>query len=102
MLNAGLISIALHVGFLTFVADGPPDFDIEKSCAGLTAGNTGITRPQQACREDERKAQSELARSWASYPAAERNFCIESASLVGAPSYVQLLTCLQIAQPKAP
>lgn len=100
MLNAGLISIALHAGLLTFVADGPPRFDIEKSCAGLTASNSGIPRPQQACREDESKAQSALAGRWASYPAGARNRCIESASLVGAPSYVQVLTCLEMAKPQ--
>lgn len=99
MLNAGLISIALHAGLLTTVADGPPRFDIGKSCAGLTAGNSGIARPQQACREDESKAQSALTGRWASYPASARERCVKSASLVGAPSYVQVLTCLEMTKP---
>ncbi|KRE16541.1 hypothetical protein ASE63_15085 [Bosea sp. Root381] len=100
MLNAGLIAIAVNAGLLTFVADGPPRFDIEKSCAGLTARNSGIARPQQACHDDESKAQTALAASWANYSAADRNRCVESASLVGAPSYVQVLTCLEMTKPK--
>jgi hypothetical protein len=100
MWNAGLISIALHAGLLTFAADGPPRFDINKSCAGLTAQNSGIARPQQACREDENKAQSALAGRWAGYPAGARDRCVKSASLVGAPSYVQVLTCLEMTKPQ--
>lgn len=99
MLKAGLISIALNAGLLSFVSEGPPRFDIEKACAGLTAANSGIARPQQSCREDENKARVTLDGSWASYPAAERNRCVEAAGLVGAPSYVQVLTCLQLAKP---
>ena len=100
MLNPSLIAIALNAGLVTLVADNPPRFDIEKSCAGLTAQNSGIQRPQQACHDDESKARSALTASWASYPAPERNRCVESASLVGAPSYVQVLTCLEMTKPK--
>ena len=38
-----------------------------------------------------------LEQTWASWPAADRSQCTDTAKM-GAPSYVELLTCLQMQQ----
>lgn len=93
MIAAGLLSLSLAPGLLVPVADGPPRFDIEASCRGVaSAGGTPST-----CRDEERRAQASLEAKWASFRPGNRNECLEAAKLVGTPSYVQLLTCLEIA-----
>jgi hypothetical protein len=96
MIAGALLSLSLSTGLLIPVADNPPRFDIEASCKGVaSAGGT-----PSACREDERKAQTALEAKWQAYRPANRNQCLEAAKLVGSPSYVQLLTCLELAANK--
>lgn len=93
MIAAGLLSLSLSTGLLIPVADGPPRFDIEAGCKGVAAaGGTA-----SACRDEERRAQASLETKWASFRPANRTECLEASKLVGTPSYVQLLTCLEIA-----
>jgi hypothetical protein len=61
-------------------------------------------RPQyQAClgatRRHEQDARSKLEQDWSQYSAAQRNHCDGLVTdLGGAPSYVELLTCLEMAK----
>lgn len=96
MIAAALLSLSLSTGLVIPVADNIPRFDIDASCRGVAAAG-GTT---SGCREDERRAQTALEGKWAAYRPANRNECLESAKLVGAPSYVQLLTCLELAASK--
>jgi hypothetical protein len=93
MFPAGLLALSLSTGLLLPVADGPPRFDIEASCRGVAAAGGTVS----TCREEERRAQASLEGKWASFRPANRNECLQAARLVGTPSYVQLLTCLEIA-----
>lgn len=100
MLSAALLSLSLSTGLVIPVADGPPRFNIDATCeAAAKAG--GGDRTAVACRDDERKAQTSLEAKWESYRPASRNECVESTRLVGSPSYVQVLTCLEIAAANA-
>lgn len=96
MIAAALLSLSLSTGLLIPVADSPPRFDIDASCKGV-ASPGGIT---SACHDDERRAQTALEAKWQAYRPASRNECLEAAKLVGPPSYVQLLTCLELAANK--
>lgn len=100
MIAAGLLSLSLSTGLLVPVADGPPRFDIEATCRTADAGGSGGGRTTGACRDDERKAQASLVAKWASYRPASRNECVEATRLGGVPSYVQVLTCLELATNK--
>jgi hypothetical protein len=93
MIAAGLLSLTLSTGMLIPVADNVPRFNIDESCRGVAAAG-GTT---SGCLEDERRAQTALAAKWEGYRPASRTECLDSAKLVGAPSYVQLLTCLELA-----
>lgn len=96
MLATGLLSLSLSTGLFVPIADTVPRFDIEAGCRGVAAaGGTA-----SACRDEERNALASLETKWAGYRPANRNECLQASELVGTPSYVQLLTCLEIAANK--
>jgi hypothetical protein len=77
-------------------ADGMPKFDVRPSCRGASA-QTGAG--MDACLADEERARQQLAAEWAQFPAGDRAECVrESGNIPGLASYVELLTCLQIAR----
>lgn len=96
MLVAGLVLLSLSSSPVHAVADAVPRFDIAASCGSADKSATGIGRPVQACRDDEEKARTALEMRWSEYPARARTTCTEGASLGGPPSYVQLITCLEM------
>jgi hypothetical protein len=100
MVIAGLVAILLSSGMVLPVADSPPRFNIEQACRHAGEPVTGVGRPNQACRDDESKAAADLQQQWAKYPPVQRATCVEGAGLGGPPSYVQVLTCLEMAAHK--
>lgn len=99
MIIAGLLSISLSASAIVPVADGPPRFDIAASCRDVGKSGGGIGRPASACVDDEQRARDQLATKWSQYPAAQRETCVEGAKLGGPPSYVQVITCLEMKKP---
>jgi hypothetical protein len=100
MIIAGLVSLTLSSGLLVPIADGPPRYDIEQTCRNAGEPAVAGRPPNQACRDDERKAETTLQQRWSQYPAATRVTCVEGTGLGGPPSYVQVLTCLEMAASK--
>jgi hypothetical protein len=82
------------------VADQVPRFDIARSCKLDVAATTGLSVDQslKICISDEQKARQQLGSQWSKFPAAGRANCTANESVGGTPSYVSLLTCLQINQ----
>jgi hypothetical protein len=80
------------------LADEVPTFDVRATCrvesqadpsAGTAAG----------CLSDEQKARETLVAQWARFAPESRTSCIEEqAGALSPRSYVELLTCLQVAQ----
>jgi hypothetical protein len=76
-------------------AAGPPKFDVSQSCEG--AARAGIVdRNKETCTADERTAQNRAARNWSQFAARDKTQCVGTVSAGGPPSYVELLTCLEI------
>jgi hypothetical protein len=50
---------------------------------------------------DETEAQKELVKSWTSFKPGAQATCVQETKIGGAPSYVELLTCLQLDQQAA-
>jgi len=48
------------------------------------------------CLRSEREAREQLTREWANFSAADRAQCTQTASMGGLPSYVELITCLEV------
>lgn len=93
-----LLPILLTASYVVLAADGLPVFDIEPSCRAAGTAAAGIGRDAEACRRDERDARTKLDADWSKYPAADRANCVRLTTLDGSPSYVEVLTCLEMAR----
>jgi hypothetical protein len=82
------------------VADQVPKFDIARSCKLDVAATTGLAngQPIKSCVNDEQKAQQQVESQWSTFPAANRAQCSSIEAIGDTPSYVSLLTCLQMDQ----
>jgi len=92
--------IILSSQLVVAVADQVPKFDIARSCKLDVAATAGLTVDQsiKSCMNDEQKARQQLGSQWSKFPAAGRASCTSQESIGGTPSYVSLLTCLQMGQ----
>lgn len=80
-------------------ADDPvPSFNIEPSCRAAAAAAVSNNRDENSCKNDENTARAQLEKEWGQYSAAQRGHCVRLSSLGGSPSYVELLTCLELAK----
>ncbi len=78
--------------------DGVPHFNIERTCREARA-YTGADKEvaYKGCLKDEADAREQLAQKWTGFKQADRRDCV----LQGAapmPSYVELLTCLEMSE----
>jgi hypothetical protein len=92
--------IALSSQLFVTVADRVPSFDIARSCKLDVAATTGLSVDQslKTCMNDENRARQQLTSQWSKFPASGKASCIPQESIGGTPSYVSLLTCLQMGQ----
>jgi hypothetical protein len=79
-------------------ADEIPAFDVSKSCrTDVQAYPTG--GGDATCVADEQKAREVLISQWTQFGPESRANCVQaSTDIAGAKSYVELLTCLQMAK----
>src|SRR3981081_4795640 len=95
---AGLIWIALLA--LPDPASAQPDrvprFDVARSCKEAQA-YTGDDKnlAYRGCMKDENDARAELVRKWAHFKPGDRKDCVAQGA-APEPSYVELLTCLEM------
>ena len=82
------------------VADRVPEFDIARSCKLDLAATAGLSVDQsmKACVNDEKRARQQLGSQWSKFSAASKAECIPQEQIGGTPSYVSLITCLQMGQ----
>jgi hypothetical protein len=76
------------------VADSAPKFDIARECQS-EGGSTAI---MTQCATDEAKARDQLQPEWIQFSPQDKAVCIREASMDGTSSYVELLTCLEMAR----
>jgi hypothetical protein len=80
---------------LTSVApDKLPAFDIAHTCQ---AEGTSVVAPGR-CTQDEGKARDQVQTKWSQFAAADKATCTKTTRTDGTPSYVELLTCLEMAR----
>ncbi|HEY6024331.1 MAG TPA: hypothetical protein VIV34_09160 [Pseudolabrys sp.] len=95
------LPVILAMSHITLVADTIPKFDVARTCRPAAVAGTMPGREASACQKDENDARSKLEQDWAHYSAAQRTQCASFAALDHAPSYVELLTCLEMAKQAA-
>ena len=73
-------------------------FDIARSCKLDTAAAAGDSVQQSLnnCVGDENSARQQLGSQWSKFSAASKAQCVPLEGIGGDPSYVSLLTCLQM------
>jgi LAS superfamily LD-carboxypeptidase LdcB len=94
---SALPAIALGGLLLVASSDRVPTLNTAPTCAGAN-GDLSATRTVPKCRESEQQARDALAAQWSNFPAADKAECVAETSIGGFPSYVQVLTCLEMAR----
>ena len=92
------ISMIVAGSLVVAVADRVPVFDVSRSCKLDVAATTGLSIDQSLknCVNDENRARQQLVSQWSKFSALSRSQCLPLESIGGTPSYVSLLTCLQM------
>jgi hypothetical protein len=86
---------------LALAADSIPKLDTRPSCRAAAAAAIGQTRNAEVCQRDEDAARDKLKQDWSGFTAAQRVHCTSLSRMGGSPSYVELLTCLEMAKAAA-
>jgi hypothetical protein len=83
------------------MADEVPQLDVSQTCRA--EASTGPSdNAIAACLADEQKAHEQLTKDWEGFAPAVKSSCrAEATDIAGIKSYVELLTCLQIARDAA-
>ncbi len=71
-----------------------PTLDVSPTCRPLPGAD--VTIDTDRCLKTEREAREQLAQQWTDFPPADRRLCTQTASMGGLPSYVALITCLEM------
>jgi hypothetical protein len=75
----------------------PPKLDVRTTCRRaqpLTGGDEQTA--YQGCVRDEADAHKELVKTWSTFKSSAQAMCVQETKIGGAPSYVEVLTCLQL------
>lgn len=76
---------------------GVPDLNVKGSCSDAQKFSTGDDKntAYKGCMQDEMNAKDSLAKRWSSFKLKDRQDCVEQAR-APSPSYVEVLTCLEM------
>jgi|SRR5688572_24818064 hypothetical protein len=88
---AWAVIVASH--FVVTVEDRVPTLNTDSVCKAKS-----IQADAERCVQDEQRARDTLTKEWAQFTGAERTRCLSTATTSGISSYVELLTCLEIAR----
>ena len=78
-------------------AGGPPNLDIEKTCQSAASAGVNDNASKDGCLRSERSAHDEIKRRWGEFTPAAKRQCEKQFEAGGFPSYVEMVTCLELA-----
>jgi uncharacterized protein CbrC (UPF0167 family) len=95
---AGFVLIALTLGTQSVIAhaDGPPKLNVVPSCTAAASYAGLVGRDETACVSDENDALDALNKNWSQYSSSDKSDCVGTVETGGPPSYVELLSCLEM------
>jgi hypothetical protein len=76
------------------ISDAVPKFDIVRECRF----EGGSTVEFDRCSQDEAAALEQLKANWAQFTGVDKRTCLSAAMVGGLASYVEFLTCLEMAR----
>jgi hypothetical protein len=95
MLAAMGTTVAVAVAFVLVAADRIPTFNVEPGCRDVAAKAAPVGSVE-ACMRKEQEARNQLVSEWTQFAAADQSYCVDLTTMAGEPSYVALLTCLEL------
>jgi hypothetical protein len=92
---------SITLGLKASAAGTAPSVDIKRTCQAAQKTITEIFGDDTAitldgCMRQEQDAADQLAKDWATYPAEDRQRCVNRTGYM--PSYVEWLTCFEMAR----
>lgn len=95
----GLTLLAGHA-----MAEGPPELDVSQTCQSSAGSQLGLSEKESrdGCLRSERAARDELKRRWGEFSPSAKAQCSKQAVAGGSPSYVETVTCLELATGTVP
>ena len=91
-----LAGIIVSISSSFAATDSMPRFDIDRSCRSELSGGSAIGETMTSCKADEERARDALGPRWSSFSREDKSLCIKETQIDGAPSYVELETCLEM------
>ena len=87
----------LLLGASARAESGPPDLNIEQTCRSAASASVSDNASQEGCLRSERASHAEVKRRWNEFTPAVKNQCEKQFQAGGFPSYVEMVTCLELA-----
>ena len=93
--------------FLLFIASCEasardiPKIDIEATCRLAPQSGSVSSSAYQSCVRDEAEARSQLEQQWRNFSPQHQTLCAQETEVGGSPSFVDVLTCLEMARDAA-
>jgi hypothetical protein len=97
-MRLALTTLILAASLVAATAQEPPKFDAAPGCRA--GANSGV-KPKadiDSCLRSEHEARDQLARQWGEFDAADKTRCVGKTHMGGPPSYIEVLTCLELAR----
>jgi hypothetical protein len=96
-----LAALAVTSQLVIAVADTVPELNVERSCRAQASrtnplGSGALGGTAEDCLRSEQAARDKLRTEWSQFSTAVRQRCTSTSTMGGEPSYVELLTCLEI------
>ena len=96
-----LLQIIATGAQLVLAADNVPELKYEQSCRAATQAAAMPGRNENACLQDEKAAKQKLVEEWKEFTPAQKSHCVRLSNTGGSPSYVELLTCVEMSKAAA-
>jgi hypothetical protein len=93
-----LLPVLVAGSYLVLAADQVPKFDSDASCRAAAAASKVINRTEDVCKRDETDARAKLEQQLGQFAPADKTRCVSMSRTGGSPSYVEMLTCLEMAE----
>jgi len=93
-----LLPIILAASHIVLAAERLPEFNVGPSCRAATTASAVANRTEDVCKRDENDARGKLEQQWGQFTPGQKTHCVGLSRVGGSPSYVELLTCLELAK----
>lgn len=98
MLAVPAFALSFHlVATVAAGGGGVPRFNVDPTCNAAARSGAQLVPNKDACMRSELGARQQLMNKWRLWPSDDRASCMDLASIGPTQSYVQLLTCLELA-----